>query len=84
MGKPWHNSDDTLSATVVSGGVGYHLIVEPLPRGDRWDWTLWHPGDALEAARHGDASSAEIAMQAAKTAVRHWNDNATSGSSGTA
>jgi hypothetical protein len=84
MGRLWHNSDETLSATVVSGGVCYHLIVEPLPQEDRWDWTIWHPGDTPAAARHGDASSAEIAIQAAKAAIRHWDDNATSGLSAAA
>jgi hypothetical protein len=81
--KPWNKAGDTLFAAIVSGrnGARYHVLVEPLPQTDGWDWTVWRPGDAPEAARNGDAPSVEAATQAAKSAVREWDDRAVPGSS---
>jgi signal transduction histidine kinase len=70
----WHKAENALFATVLvrSDRLRYRLIVEPLPRRDGWDWTVWRPGDAEETSRHGRASSVVSAMAAAEDAARHW------------
>lgn len=70
----WYKAQNALFATVLirPGQLRYRLIVEPLPRRDGWDWTVWRPGDAEETARHGRASSVVSAMAAAEDAARHW------------
>jgi hypothetical protein len=79
MRQLWRKVDESLYAAVIGGrgGLRYHLIVERLPGGDGWDWTVWRPGDPPEAARHGVAPSTVRAMRAAEAAVRSW-DNSTS------
>jgi hypothetical protein len=68
-------ANDMLFATLVAprGHTCYHLIAERLPADDGWDWTVWRPGDAREAARHGSAPDAATAMMAAEGAARHWD-----------
>lgn len=76
--RRWRKVDDALYASVFNGpnSARYHLIVERLPNGRGWDWTVWRPGDAPEAARHGVAPSAADAMRAAEIAARQWDDSA--------
>ena len=80
MRRRWRRADDALFAAVISGrdGTRYHLIAEQLPSDDSWDWTVWRPGDAPTAARHGVAASAVEAMRAAEAAVRRWDDTTAS------
>jgi hypothetical protein len=75
MRPQWRQVDEALFAAVGGGSnnARYHLIVERLPRGSGWDWTVWRPGDAPADALHGVASSAADAMQAAEAAVRDWD-----------
>ncbi len=71
----WRNAEAALFATVQAeaGDIRYRLIIEPLPRRDGWDWTVWRPGDAGNASRHGRASSVVSAMAAAEDATRDWH-----------
>ncbi len=48
-------------------------IVEPLPRQNGWDWTVWRSGALRPGeSRYGRASSGVSAMAAAEDAARHW------------
>lgn len=71
MRRGWRKIDDGLFAAVINDDdqIRYHLLVESLPNGGAWDWTVWRPGDAPDAARHGIASSAAEAMRAAERTV---------------
>jgi RNA:NAD 2'-phosphotransferase (TPT1/KptA family) len=77
MRRGWRKVDEALFAAVINGSdrTRYHLIAERLPSGSGWDWTVWRPGDAPEAARHGIAPTAAAAMRAAEAAVRDWDDS---------
>lgn len=71
----WSKAEDALYAAVQVGrGQRYRLVIEPLPRRDGWDWTVWRPGEAEESSRHGRASSVVGAMAAAEDAARHWEE----------
>ena len=74
----WRRVDDGLFAAVMKGGdqARYHLVVERLPNASGWDWTVWRPGDAPDAARHGVAPSSAEAMRAAERAVGNWGRSA--------
>jgi hypothetical protein len=78
MRRGWRKVDDALFAAVINGRdrARYHLLVERLPNGSGWDWTVWRPGDPPEAARHGVAPSAAAAMRAAEAAVEEWEQGA--------
>jgi signal transduction histidine kinase len=78
----WHKAETALFASVLipPGEVRYRLIVEPLPRRDGWDWTVWRPGDTEETSRYGRASSVVSAMAAAEDTARHWNKTEAPGS----
>jgi hypothetical protein len=81
MRPRWCKEDEALFAAATDGrnGTRYHLTAERVPaEGGGWDWTIWRPGDAPEAACHGCEPSAEAALRAAEAAVRHW-DRATPG-----
>jgi signal transduction histidine kinase len=71
---PWLKADNGLFAAVATaaGDVRYRLVVEPLPRRNGWDWTVWRPGGAAQPPRHGRATSVVIAMAAAEAAARLW------------
>jgi len=71
----WRKVDNALFAAVINGGgqTRYHLIVERLPNGRGWDWTVWRPGDEPRLARHGMASSVAEAMRAAEAAAGDWD-----------
>lgn len=75
MRPRWCKEDEAFFAAVTAGrdGTRYHLTAERLPRGDDWDWTVWRPGDAPEAACHGHEPSADAALRAAEAVVRHWD-----------
>jgi hypothetical protein len=67
----WHKAENALFASVLAepGQPRYRLIVEPLPKQNGWDWTVWRPGEAEETSRHGRASSVVSAMTAAEGAA---------------
>lgn len=71
MRRGWRKIDDGLFAAAINDDaqIRYHLLVESLPNDSGWDWTVWRPGDAPDAAHHGIASSAVEAMRAAERAV---------------
>jgi hypothetical protein len=46
--------------------------VERLPQQERWDWTVWRPGDSRANARHGEADSVQAATEAAEATARDW------------
>lgn len=71
---PWLKAENELFASVPSDGgeVRYRLVVEPLPRRNGWDWTVWRPGDDGQPPRHGRATSVVVAMAAAEAAARLW------------
>jgi hypothetical protein len=77
MRQRWRKVDGALFAAAIGGrdGAPYHLIVEQLPNGSDWDWTVWRPGDAPEDARHGVARDAAAAMRAAEAAARDWDSS---------
>ena len=74
MSHIWRKTDEAFFVTVMSqrGTVRYHLVVEPLPRVNRWDWTVWQP--AGKFVRHGEASTAAAAMHAAEAVVQYRDD----------
>ena len=82
MSLGWCQVDEGLFALSVVGRdcARYQLIAERLPEHAGWDWTVWRIGDAVDAARHGDASSAAAAMLAAEGAVQHWDEATTEAS----
>jgi signal transduction histidine kinase len=71
---PWHKNGEALFAfvTAAPADTRYHLIVEPLPRRNGWDWTVWRPEKTGEPPRHGRASSVVVAMAAAEAAAEQW------------
>jgi signal transduction histidine kinase len=71
---PWHKAGDALFAFVAAGAdnIRHRLIVEPLPRRNGWDWTVWRPDQTDETPRHGRATSVVVAMAAAEAAARQW------------
>lgn len=75
MRRGWCKVDDGLFFVAINDDdndqIRYHLLVESLPNDSGWDWTVWRPGDAPDAARHGIASSAAQAMSAAEHAVEN-------------
>ena len=83
MRRGWRKVDDGLFAAVINGSKARcHLVVERLPNGHEWDWTVWRPGEPPEHARHGVAASAPAAMRAAEAAARAWSLRAPPDSSG--
>jgi CheY-like chemotaxis protein len=68
----WRKSESGLFASLRSGWTHHSLIVEPLPRKNAWDWTVWRPDEPEEAPRYGMATSVLAAMAAAEQAVRQW------------
>ncbi len=70
----WHRAGNAVFASVVGpvGQVHYRLIVEPLPRQDGWDWTVWRSGTPERQSRYGRASSVVSAMAAAEDAAGNW------------
>jgi hypothetical protein len=66
----WERNGDSYSAKVEtpSGQVRYHLVVERLSP-QKWDWTVWEPGEPPMLARYGTAATAQEAIQAAEKAV---------------
>jgi signal transduction histidine kinase len=71
---PWHKNGEALFAFVVAApdNTRYRLVVEPLPRRNGWDWTVWRPESIDETPRHGRATSVVVAMAAAEAAARQW------------
>jgi signal transduction histidine kinase len=69
----WHRAENAIFASVPGpfGEVHYRLIVEPLPRQNGWDWTVWRPGNDGQQSRYGRASSIVSAMAAAEDAAGH-------------
>lgn len=70
----WHRAENAVFASVPGPTCqgDYRLIVEPMPRENGWDWTVWRPGSKGQPARHGRASSIVRAMAAAENAAEHW------------
>jgi nitrogen-specific signal transduction histidine kinase len=70
----WHRAENAVFASVPGpmGQIQYRLIVEPLPRQNGWDWTVWQPGNEGQQTRYGRASSIVSAMAAAENAAGHW------------
>ncbi|MGA3000705.1 MAG: response regulator [Acetobacteraceae bacterium] len=70
----WHRAENAVFATVPgpSGQVHCRLIVEPIPRQNGWDWTVWRPGSDGRQSCYGRASSVISAMAAAEDAAGHW------------
>jgi hypothetical protein len=70
----WHRAENAAFASVPGpmGQIQYRLIVEPLPRQNGWDWTVWQPGNEGQQTRYGRASSIVSAMAAAEDAAGHW------------
>jgi signal transduction histidine kinase len=70
----WHRAENAVFASVPGppGQVHYRLIVEPLPRQNGWDWTVWRPGNDGQQSRYGRASSIVSAMAAAEDAAGDW------------
>jgi hypothetical protein len=70
----WHRAENAVFASVPGplGQPHYRLIVEPLPRQNGWDWTVWRAGKDGQQSRYGRASSIVSAMAAAEDAAAHW------------
>jgi hypothetical protein len=70
MAIVWERSGDAFHAdTEAADGSRYHLIVERLPDGGEWDWSVWRQNDGPRAAQHGTADTVQEAMREAE-AVR--------------
>jgi hypothetical protein len=74
LSVPWHKNGDALFAFTVAppDDTRYRLVVEPLPRRNGWDWTVWRPENSDEPPRHGRATSVVVAMAAAEAAAVQW------------
>jgi signal transduction histidine kinase len=70
----WEKAESALFASVLvyPGPVRYRLIVEPLPKRNGWDWTVWRPGSGGKMSLYGRASSVVGAMAAAEDAAGRW------------
>ncbi len=70
----WHKAENSVFASVPAddGGVRYRLVVEPLPKRNGWDWTVWSPDDQEREPRYGRATSLVAAMAAAEATARAW------------
>jgi signal transduction histidine kinase len=70
----WGRAENAVFASVPGppGETHCRLIVEPLPRQNGWDWTVWQPGTDGQQSRHGRASSVVSAMAAAEDAAGQW------------
>ena len=70
----WGRADNAVFASVPGppGDTRCRLIVEPLPRQNGWDWTVWRPGSDGQQSRYGRASSIVSAMAAAEDAAGQW------------
>jgi hypothetical protein len=55
------------------GQVLYRLVVERLPGGVGWDWSVWRTDDLAAAISHGTAPSSGDAMADAEAAARAWD-----------
>ena len=65
----WEREDGIYYASVTapSGEVRFRLTVESF--GDRWDWSVWRPGDDPARASHGVAGTVQDAMREAELAA---------------
>ena len=65
-----HREGQTLFATVEQAGIRCYLVVEPLPLGGGWDWTVWRHGAGPRKIEGGFAPAEAEAMAAAEAAAR--------------
>jgi hypothetical protein len=65
----WERSREVYYASVTEplGDVRLCLIIEG--GGDRWDWTVWRPGETPPAARYGVTATVQEAMREAEQAA---------------
>lgn len=70
----WRNAGDNLLTAIVVGPGGslYRLVVEPLPNGTGWDWTVWCPDEPPKESRYGYAPDRAAAIAAAEDQLRNW------------
>jgi hypothetical protein len=70
----WGRAENAVFASVPGrpGETRCRLVVEPLPRQNGWDWTVWWLGRDGQQSRHGRASSVVSAMAAAEDAAGQW------------
>jgi hypothetical protein len=71
----WETDADTLFGTATSsdGHRPYRLIVEKLPSGMGWDWSVWRAGDPSTAIGHGTGFTSANAQASAEEAARVWD-----------
>jgi hypothetical protein len=61
------------AATSTQGNVVYRLIVEELPSGGAWDWSVWRTDKVSSPVGHGTALSHVSARASAEEAARAWD-----------
>jgi hypothetical protein len=71
----WESDGAALFGTGLSaqGQVVYRLVVERLPSGSGWDWSVWRSGDATKSISDGTALSDANAKADAEKAARAWD-----------
>jgi hypothetical protein len=74
MRADWRRAGDNLLTAIVigPGGILYHLVIEPLPDGVGWDWTVWRRDEPPEDSQYGEASDRAAAIAAAEDQLRNW------------
>ena len=73
MRADWRRAgDDLLTAIIIGpGGVLYRSVVELLPDGAGWDWTVWRRDAAPENSQYGKASDRAAAIAAVEDQLRN-------------
>jgi hypothetical protein len=70
----WYNAGDGLLTAVAmeSDGTLYRLVVERLPNGAGWDWSVWRPGEPPGSSQYGDTPDKAAAIAAAERQACNW------------
>lgn len=73
MRADWCRAGDNLLIAIIigPGGVLYHSVVELLPDGAGWDWTVWRRDAPPESSRYGKASDRAAAIAAVEDQLRN-------------
>jgi hypothetical protein len=71
----WETDGAALFGTAISndGQTLYHLIVEKLPSGSGWDWSVWRAGDTTAAIGQGTGFTSANTQAGAEEAARAWD-----------
>jgi hypothetical protein len=71
----WTTDASGFFGTALSrdGRTLYRLVVEMLPSGNGWDWSVWRAGDVTAAVGQGVGFSRAGAQASAEEAARAWD-----------